>query len=253
MLKRLLISMHAALAGVAMAVGFTLVCLLVIAGPTLAIRRAIGRYGVRLVLLCVGVPLRVRGLENLPTGVNIVIANHASYLDGLILTAVLPARYHFVVQNGVANWPLVGRTITRMGVIYVNRAQARDAARTTRELMRRLHRQESLAIFAEGTFHASQGLLPFKLGAFLLAARTGAPVVPTGIRGTRRLYGGDRRLPRWSRIQIEIGTPIHADASDREAAARLRDAARAAVLRLSGERDLASRDTTAATAADASD
>lgn len=239
MLRRLFHLVYSPLAGLVLLVAFLLLCLLVIAGPTLAIRRAIGRHGVRWVLLCVGVPIRVHGLERLPPGANIVIANHASYLDGLILTAALPARYHFVVQNGAARWPVVGRTITRMGVIYVNRSQARDAARTTRELMRRLHGGESLVIFAEGTFKSEPGLLPFKTGAFLLAARTEAPVVPVGIRGTRLLYGGGRRLPRFSRVDIRIGAPIHADGSDREAAQRLRDRARSAVLQLSGEPDRA--------------
>jgi 1-acyl-sn-glycerol-3-phosphate acyltransferase len=237
MLRRLDDLLYAPLAAAIMVVGFFFVCLAVIAGPTLRMRRAIGRHGVRAVLLCMGVPIRVRGLEHLPAGVNIVVANHASYLDGLILTAALPARYHFVVQDGAAAWPLVGRTITRMGVIYVNRGAARDAARTTRELMRRLHRRESLAIFAEGTFKTEPGLLPFKAGAFLLAARTGASVSPVGIRGTRRLYGGGRRLPRWSRVEIDIAAPLHADGADRDAALRLRDATRAAVLRLSGETD----------------
>ncbi len=237
MLRRLDDLLYAPLAVAVMLVGFFVLCLAVIAGPTLRIRRAIGRHGVRLVLLCMGVPIRVRGLERLPTGASIAVANHASYLDGLILTAALPAHFHFVVQDGAAHWPLVGRTITRMGVIYVNRGAARDAARTTRQLMRRLAQQESLAIFAEGTFKAEDGLLPFKAGAFLIAARTGAAVVPVGIRGTRRLYGGGRRLPRWSRVDIEIGAPLRAAGSDREAALQLRDATRNAVLQLSGERD----------------
>lgn len=237
MLRRIADLIYAPLAAAVMFIGFFIVCLAVITGPTLAVRRAIGRAGVRAVLLCMGVPIRVRGLERLPQDANIVVANHASYLDGLILTAALPARYHFVVQNGAANWPLVGRTITRMGVVYVNREAARDAARTTRELMRRLKQGESLAIFAEGTFRAEPGLLPFKAGAFLLAARTGAAVTPVGIRGTRLLFGGGRRLPRWSPVDIEIGTPVRADGADREAALRLRDITRDAVLRLSGEHD----------------
>lgn len=237
MMRRLLTAIHAPFAALALVLAFVVVCLVVICGPTQTIRRELGRAGVRFALACAGVRIHVSGLQRLPSGANIVVANHASYLDGLVLTAALPRRYSFVVQDGAASWPLVGLTIRRMGVVFVNRAEARAGARITRLLMRRLQREESLAMFAEGTFKPEPGLLPFKNGAFIMAARTGAQVVPVGIRGTRRLYGGGRRLPRWSRVEIEVGTPVRADGSDREAALRLRDAARAQVLGLCGEPD----------------
>src|SRR3546814_12029927 len=81
---------------------------------------------------------------------------------GIVLTAALPRRYSFVVQDGAARWPLVGQCLTRMGVIYVNRNDARAGARTTRALMPKLQAGEPLAIFAEGTFKPDPGLLPFK-------------------------------------------------------------------------------------------
>ncbi|HEY0973808.1 MAG TPA: lysophospholipid acyltransferase family protein [Solimonas sp.] len=239
MIRRLPSALYAWFAAATLSVAFFFVCLAVIITPTLRWRREVGRAGVRLALACVGVRIRVRGLEHLPTGANIVVANHASYLDGLVLTAALPRRYSFVVQDGAAGWPLVGLTIRRMNVIFVNRAEARAGARITRLLMRRLQAQESLTIFAEGTFKPEPGLLPFKNGAFIMAARTGAAVVPAGIRGTRRLYGGGRRLPRWSTVEIEIGQPLQADGPEREDALRLRDAARTRVLALCGEPDTA--------------
>lgn len=227
--------LYAPLAMIVMVVSFVLVCIAVILTPGLDRRREVGRAGVRLALLCLGVRLRVSGLEHLPAGSSIVVANHASYLDGLVLTAALPRRYTFVVQDGAAGWPLVGLTIRRMGVIFVNRAEARSGARTTRLLMRRLQQGDSLTIFAEGTFKPEPGLLPFKQGAFLMAARTGVPVVPVGIRGSRRLYGGHRRLPRWSPIHVEIAPPLSSKGDDREAALHLRDRVRHRVAALCGE------------------
>lgn len=238
MLRKLFDWIYAPVAGVVLVVVATLACVVVIAGPTLAVRRELARLGVRLVLASMGVPLTVRGLQQLPAGACIVVANHASYLDGLVLAAALPRRFSFVVQDGAASWPLVGLTLRRMGAIFVNRASAHSSAQLTRQLMRRLHGGEPLAIFAEGTFKADPGLLPFKSGAFLMAARTGVPVVPVGIRGTRRLLGGGRRLPRWSAVHIELQPPLHADGPGRDAAARLRDRARARVLALCAEPDL---------------
>lgn len=206
---------------------------LVVLGPTLAIRRAIGRYGVRLAFMLVGVPLRVSGTEKIPTGPCIAVANHASYVDGIVLTAALPPEFTFVVQDGASSWPFIGLVIRRMGVSFVNRSSARAGAAQTKKLIRRASQGEHLAIFAEGTFVDEPGLLAFKKGAFLIAARAQVPVVPVGIRGTRKFFGGGRKLPNWSVVEIEIADPI--PASDH--AAELRDRTRQSVLAICGEPD----------------
>jgi 1-acyl-sn-glycerol-3-phosphate acyltransferase len=241
MLSRVLNGLYAPVAATVFVVVTFIVCLLVIAGPTLTIRRETGRLGVRLMLACIGVPLIVRMRGKLPKGRCIVVANHASYVDGLVMTAALPRRFSFVVQDGAASWPLVGLTLRRMGVIFVDRASTHKSAQLTRQLMRRLHNGEPIAIFPEGTFKPEPGVLRFKDGAFLMAARTATPVVPVGIRGTRRLYGGNRRLPRWSVVHIIFGRPLRPHAADREAALQLRERARRRVLALCDEPDRAPR------------
>ena len=220
-----------------------LLCPLIIIGPTLAIRRATGRLAVRLLLLLWGVPFCVRGLQHLPAGPAVLVSNHASYIDGLVMTAAVPARYTFVVQDGAAAWPYIGLVIKRMGVTFVNRSAAREGAKQTRALIKRLQEGESLTIFAEGTFKESAGLLAFKNGAFLMAARASVPVVPAAIRGTRTLLGGGSLMPRWSRVEVEIGQPIAATGTDKEQALQLRDAVRAQVLQLCGEPDASHRKT----------
>jgi 1-acyl-sn-glycerol-3-phosphate acyltransferase len=230
---------YPALATPALVIVTFFVCLIVIIGPTLAVRRELGRLGVRLMLGCIGIPLRVRDSHHVLRRHCIVVSNHTSYLDGLVLTAALPRQYTFVVQDGAAGWPLVGLTLRRMGVVFVNRAAARESARLTRQLMRRLHHGEPLAIFAEGTFKAEPGLLPFKAGAFLMAARENVPVVPAAITGTRRVYGGGRSLPRWSPIEVHFRPARYPDGTDRDAALRLREEVRREVLSMCGEGDRA--------------
>jgi 1-acyl-sn-glycerol-3-phosphate acyltransferase len=210
---------------------------IVIVAPTLGLRRRIGRAGVRLALASIGVPVHVRGLQTLPPGACIAVANHASYLDGAVLFSVLPSRFTFVVQDGAADWPVIGFVLRRVGVTFVNRTSMREGAVQTRALIQRVEAGESLGIFAEGTFVAEPGLRPFKMGAFQIAARAKARVVPIGIRGTRRLYGGHRRLPRWSRVEIDVlpALPVSDDAQ------LLRVSARAEVLRACGEGEASSR------------
>lgn len=214
---------------------FIVFCPLIILGPTLAIRRAVGRASVKITMAACFAPLHVRGLQNLPAGPCIVVSNHASYLDGLVLTAALPSRFTFVVQDGAEKWPYVGLVIRRMGVSFVNRASAKAGAVQTRALIRRLQDGDSLAVFVEGTFKPEPGLLPFRKGAFLMAARAGVSVVPVAIRGTRRFLGGDVYWLRHSRIEIDV-LPALSPSDDAES---LRNAARDAVLAACGEPDAA--------------
>jgi 1-acyl-sn-glycerol-3-phosphate acyltransferase len=217
---------------------FVIFCPLIILLPTLSLRRWIGRLGVKVAMAAIGQPLRVRGLQHLPKEPCIVVANHASYLDGLVLTAALPARFNFVVQDGAASWPYVGLVIRRMGVIFVNRMSAREGARQTRQLIRTVQEGESLAVFPEGTFRKAPGLMQFRNGAFLMAAHANVPVVPAAIRGTRRMFGEDQKLPAWSPVTIEIRPPLAARGStDRDVVSALRNDARAEVLKICGEPD----------------
>lgn len=214
---------------------FVLICPLILLLPGVRLRRRIGAYGVRQGMVMMGVPFHVRGADQLPAGPCIVVSNHASYLDGLVMTAALPPRFTFVIQDGAANWFYAGSVLRRMGYRFVNRSSARAGAVQTRALLRDIQGGMSLAIFAEGTFKAAPGLLPFKNGAFMLAAKAGVPVVPVTIRGTRRLLGGGSLRLRWTPVTVEIGAPIAAGADS--SASALRDAARKVVLARCGEPD----------------
>ena len=240
MLRRSLHTLYGLYAALAFAVVILPVCLLIIVTPTLTLRRAIGRAGVRLAMLSIGQPLKVTGLEHLPAGPAIRVANHASYLDGVVLTAALPARFTFLVQHGAADWPLVGWTIARMGVSFVNRGSAREAAQATRELIRRLGAGESFAICAEGTFLRPPGLMAFHNGAFVIAAKAGVPVVPAVIRGSRGLFGEGMWLPGYSPVAIEVLPAIAPQGEGRDTAKALREAARGAILARCGEPDACS-------------
>src|SRR5258706_486768 len=115
-LLRLLYGIYAAC--VWLAASFLIAFPLIMILSTLPLRRAAGRFGVKLAMACIGLPIKVRGLEHLPEGPCVVVANHASYMDGLVLTAALPSRFNFVVQDGAASWPIVGVVIRRMAVIF---------------------------------------------------------------------------------------------------------------------------------------
>jgi 1-acyl-sn-glycerol-3-phosphate acyltransferase len=225
---------YAAVAALAVALAFAPFVLLL---PTLGLRRGAGRVAVRVAMALCFIPVRIRGLGHLPPGPCLVVSNHASYLDGPLMTAALPGRFTFVVQHGAAAWPLAGAVIRRMGVAFVNRSSARAGASQTRVLIRRLERGDSLVVFPEGTFAAEPGLLPFRKGAFLMAVHGSVPVVPAVIRGSRGVFGDRHRLLHPGAIDIEVFAPLQPGGDHRHAVDTLMADSRRIVLAHCGEPD----------------
>lgn len=215
--------------------------LLIVALPTLQLRRAAARSGARLLLALTGLMPRTDGLSRLMAALRngpvVIVANHASYLDGLVLTAVLPPVFAFVAKRELRRHPLSGPPLTRLGALFVERFDAARGAEDGRRAVERLERGESLVFFPEGTFSEAPGLLPFRLGAFLAAAKAKAAVIPLAIRGTRQLLPGERRWPRRHPLTVSIASPVSPDGADWPAILRLRDEARAAILANLGEPD----------------
>ena len=211
--------------------------LLVLLVPGIERRRRIVHGAARLVLPLVGVRLELRGLERLPAGPCVVVANHASYLDGVVMKAALPPLFAYVVKREMASVPLAGPLLERIGTQFVERFDRHRGASDARRVMRTANGGQSMVFFPEGTFGNVPGLLKFHSGAFITAARAGCPVVPAVIHGSRAVLPGSRRLPRPGRIVVELLAPLPAAGED--AAPRLRERARALILERCGEPDLA--------------
>lgn len=207
--------------------------------PGLTRRRAAARRMARVLLSCVGMPLRVRGLEHLPSGQCVVVANHASYLDGPVFTAALPARFSFVIKREMAAVPLAGAFLRRIGSQFVERFDRRRRGADALRVLRTATHGQSLVFFPEGTFTPTPGLLKFHSGAFTTAVRAGCPVVPAVVRGTRSTLSPRGELPRPGRIEVEILPPLALpEGAPAHRAALLRDQARAVILGALGEPDL---------------
>jgi 1-acyl-sn-glycerol-3-phosphate acyltransferase len=213
--------------------------LLIALAPTLGLRRRIARACARLALALTGLRPRVTGLQQLDghDGPLIVVANHASYLDALILTAVLPPRFAYVAKQELLKKPLAAIPLRRLDSAFVERFDSARGAEDTQALEERLRAGESMVFFAEGTFRREPGLLPFRMGAFMLAARTGVPVLPVSLIGTRTLLRGEALWPHYSTLKVYIGKPISPVGEAWQAALQLRDSARQQILARLGEPD----------------
>jgi 1-acyl-sn-glycerol-3-phosphate acyltransferase len=214
--------------------------LMLVVLPRVSWRRGAARGLARVFLHLAGMPLTVKFPERLPSAQCVVVCNHASYLDGIVLTAALPPRFGFVIKREMASVPVVGVLLGRLGSEFVERFNRNRGARDARRLMRQALDGHSLVFFPEGTFTRTPGLLKFHTGAFVSAVRAGCPVVPAVVRGTRKVLPLSAFFPQRSRIEVEFLAPLVATATSADgAAAELRDRARAAILAQLQEPDLA--------------
>jgi 1-acyl-sn-glycerol-3-phosphate acyltransferase len=186
----------------------------------------------------------VQGRKNLPAASEacIFIANHASYLDGYLLTTVLDRPFSFIAKAELKKKPLVHFLLKRINTIFVERFDQKKSLADAKEIAEIGTEGRSLLFFPEGTFARMPGLLPFRMGAFEISARTGLPVVPVAIRGTRSILRADSWFPRHGMISVTIGSPIRPqninEGDTWTAAMRLRDEARQWILAHCGEPDL---------------
>jgi 1-acyl-sn-glycerol-3-phosphate acyltransferase len=188
--------------------------------------RALTRAAIRLI----GLPLQVQGLERLPArGPCIVVANHASYADSLLLGAVLPPRFAFAAKRELADAPFIGIALQRLGTAFVEREQAARGIEDARALQALVSAGESFVFFPEGTLRRASGLQPFKLGAFVVAAATETPIVPVTLNGTRSLLRDGTWWPRRGPIGVTLGAPLVPAGTGWDSALALREAARGAI------------------------
>ena len=207
--------------------------------PTVRSRRDASRAIARLFFTLTGIGYEVRGLERLPDRPAVVVANHASYVDGPLLYAALPSRFGFVIKKEIIGVPLAGWLLRRLGHEFVDRHNRAESSKDARRILKTAASGNSVVFFPEGTFSAQAGLAHFHSGAFVTASRAGMPVVPVVIHGARNLLPSEEWLPRRGPLVVEILDPLPPPApGEADAVARLRHDARRAILARLGEPDL---------------
>ncbi|MGD9974078.1 MAG: AMP-binding protein [Desulfatirhabdiaceae bacterium] len=208
--------------------------------PGDARRWRLGGQAVRTICRLTGIHLKTVGMTHMPVGQPyLVVSNHMSYLDSIILAGVLPERCNFVAKAELARNPFLRAVFTRLEVFLVNRFDAVQGIADTTKIDAGVRRGLHPIFFSEGTLQRMPGLLPFQMGAFVLASREQLPVVPVIIQGTRNILRGGSWFPRRGRIQVTIRPPLRPTGTDWQSAVELRDRVRREILQHLGEPDLA--------------
>ena len=207
--------------------------------PGMHRRQRVSQAASRWFLRLAGISRRTSGLGKLPLAKPyVLVVNHCSYIDALVVAAAMPPGVSFVAMSELRRQRVARWLLGRIGVEFVERFDAEQGVQDSRRLLDVLSAGRSLVVFPEGRFTRMPGLLPFRMGAFVTAAKAGACIVPCCLRGTRSLLRGTQwRLLRGP-VTLTMGTAIQPEGRTWSDAVRLRDRTRAEMLRRCGEPDL---------------
>lgn len=190
-------------------------------------------------LRLLGYPLTVQDFANSHDQKNsramVYVCNHASYIDPLLLLAVLPTNVHIVAKQEVMAWPFLGRVFKKLGYPTVDRLDISKSLAATESIRDSLEQGYSVVLFPEGTFTYATGLRPFKLGAFKIAVDVEVPLCPIAIQGTRHFMRAHHWLLNPSRFTVSITNPIIPNGKEWSEVTRLHTLARAEIAQNCGE------------------
>jgi 1-acyl-sn-glycerol-3-phosphate acyltransferase len=194
------------------------------------LQHACARWWCRLVAWTIGARLHVHGAAHVRGDRGYVyMANHSSLIDTPALFACLPYPFKIMAKQELFLVPFMGWHLWTSGNFPVDRRDARRTARSLRRVIDGVRAGTSLAVFPEGTRTADGRLQPFMPGAFKIAVRAGAPIVPVTIRGTFALLPKTTLAPRPGRVDVFIGEPIPTADVDERRLGELIDRTRAAI------------------------
>ena len=170
----------------------------------------ISKFWAQWFLWSTGLPITVKGLENLEPGRSyLYICNHGSGLDIVIALAYLPRTVIFMAKQELFRVPLFGWSLWAMGSIPVNRSNRAEARKSVDRAVTALRTKSlSMILYPEGTRTRTGELLPFKKGVFHLALGSGIPLVPVAVKGAFKALPPGRLSLTYTPINVTIGRPI---------------------------------------------
>lgn len=158
-----------------------------------------------------------KNLHNLPEqGGALIVCNHVSYMDALLLSAVCPRLIRFVMEEDYAKLPPLRRFLKRAGVIPISSTNRRSIRNAFNEVEQALHEGHIVCIFPEGKLTSDGEVAEFMRGMELIIRRSPVPVIPMALKGLWGSYFSRYKgrackgLPTrfWTKLEIEAGEPI---------------------------------------------
>jgi 1-acyl-sn-glycerol-3-phosphate acyltransferase len=133
-----------------------------------------------LLRLILNIKVTIAGDEGqLERGGYVIIANHVSYVDGIVLGSIFPIV--FVSKREVKKWPIVGQWNVLCGTIFINRQRKKEVGALVREMTRKLRQEANILLFPEGTSTNGEKMLPFQTVPLAAPLRSRSIIVPVNL------------------------------------------------------------------------
>ena len=169
-----------------------------------------------------GVKVQVTGRENIPAGEAVVFAgNHQGNFDVPLALTCLDAPHSIMAKAQLSRLPFIRAWMEQLRCVFLEREDPRKAAAALGEAVRLVTGGESMVIFPEGTRSKGPQMGEFKGGAFRVALKTGAPIVPMAIDGSYRIMEAHGVWIHPARVQVSILPPLSTAGMSREEAKAL--------------------------------
>ena len=183
--------------------------------------------------------LKVKGREKLPTSQPVIFAaNHASYLDAVVVYSLVPPNTRFVGKKELFAVPVLRTFMRKLKCLQVDRVDLSKGMKDTQTIEAALKAGDPVLIFPEGTFGYASGLRPFRMGAFKMAAEVQVPICPVSLHGTRQILRDEERLMKPGTVTVTISDLIYPSGTEWQDVTRLRLAVRGEIAKHCGEPSL---------------
>lgn len=194
-------------------------------------RTALGQHRIqcfcrRAIKLC-GMELEIRGMENIPDQPTLTAYSHQSLLDAVALVGGMPHSQAMVAKSEIRKVPFLAGWMKAAGCLFIDRSSARAGMQCLLQGVELLKSGTNVTIAPEGTRNDGGELLEFKGGAFRMALKAEAPILPIAIEGTNRMFEGHKHLLRRGKVLLSILPPIETKGLSKEEQKELPDRVRA--------------------------
>lgn len=169
-----------------------------------------GLGGVMFFVRAVGVKVRVVGIERIPEGVCLFVANHTSSADAPAVVSAIPRRIAVLLKKSLFQWPIVGAVFRSVNFIPVEREVRESAIASMDKAVEAMKAGQSFLIYPEGTRSPDGRLQEFKKGAAVLAIKAGVPIVPVACSGAHKIMAKRSLRIQPGEILVEFLDPIDA-------------------------------------------
>ncbi|MBZ5202618.1 1-acyl-sn-glycerol-3-phosphate acyltransferase [Planomicrobium chinense] len=154
--------------------------------------------------------IETSGLEHLPDGAALLVANHEGNFDIPVLLSEIPKPFGFISKKEVKKFPVIPVYMEDMNCVFLDRTDRKSAYKSIADTVGKLKDGHSILIFPEGTRSKGEGLIDFKSGFIRIAKDAGVPIVPIAIHGTSDIMEKNNNQIRPGHVTIGVLEPITA-------------------------------------------